>query len=171
MESIVNKVAKSPLITVNLEDFYPKGNRLVLDIAPWLCEGLILKEKDFRAFVAQHPWQQYADSYVAITCSADAIIPSWAYLLVSSHLVNYAKKIVVGDLNLLETVLFSELINTLDLTSYQNKPVIIKGCAKKPIPNSAFSLLVQKLQPLVKSLMYGEACSNVPLFKKDSQTF
>lgn len=166
MDSITNSVSKSNLITINLEDFYPKGNRVVLDIAPWLHKDQILKEKDFRNFISQHPWQQYTDSYVAITCSADAIIPSWAYLLVSSQLVNYAKKVVVGDLNLLETILFAELINTIDLKLYQDKPVIIKGCAKKQIPNSAFSFLIQKLQPVVKSLMYGEACSNVPLFKK-----
>lgn len=166
MESIVNRVVKSPLISFDLEEFYPKGNRVVLDIAPWLFEGMILKEKDFRNSVSQHLWQQYSDSFVAITCSADAIIPSWAYLLVSSHLVNYAKTLVVGDLNLLETVLFAEVISKIDLTLYQNKPVIIKGCSKKSIPNSAFSLLVQKLQPVVKSLMYGEACSSVPLFKK-----
>lgn len=168
MDAIINRVTNSKLITINLEDFYLKGNRVVLDIAPWLYKGQILKEKDFRNFVSQHLWQQYTDSYIAITCSANAIIPSWAYLMVSSHLVNYAKKVVVGDLNLLETVLFSELLNTIDLTLYQGKSVIIKGCSKKQIPNSAFSFLIQKLQPVVKSLMYGEACSNVPLFKKNT---
>ncbi len=167
MDAIINRVANSKLITINLEDYYPNGNRVVLDIAPWLNEGIILKEKDFRNFVSAHHWEQYSNCFVAISCSSDAIIPSWAYLLVSSHLVNYAKKVVVGDLNLLETVLFSELLNTIDLTLYKDKSVIIKGCSKKPIPNSAFSLLIQKLQPVVKSLMYGEACSNVPLFKKD----
>lgn len=166
MDYITNRVSKSNLITINLEDFYPKGTRVLLDIEPWLFEGMILKEKDFRNFVAQHPWQQYTDNFVAISCSTDAIIPSWAYLLVSAHLANHAKTIVVGDLNLLETVLFANIINTIDIAIYKNKPVIIKGCAKKSIPNTAFSLLVQKLQPVVKSLLYGEACSSVPLFKK-----
>ncbi len=168
MDAITNRVANSTLITIDLEDFYPSGNRVVLDIAPWLYQELILKEKDFRNFVSEHSWEQYTNCFVALTCSADAIIPSWAYLFVSSKLAPFAKAMVVGDLNLLETVLFVDIINKIDLSLYKDRPVIIKGCSKKTIPQSAYANLVQKLQPHVKSIMYGEACSNVPLYKKSS---
>jgi len=163
---IPNRVSKSKLITIDLEDFYPTGNRVVVDIAPWLHQELILKEKEFRNYVDKHQWAQYDQCYVAINCSVDAIIPSWAYLLLSSKLAPYTKEVVVGNLDLLETTIFSEIINNLDVTKYQNKPVIIKGCANKPIPNSAYTVLVKKLQPFVKSIMYGEACSTVPIYKK-----
>ena len=137
----------------------------MIDNSKWLYEGLILKEKDFRDSIKQQTWQNYKDSYIAISCSTDAIIPSWAYLLVSSNLTPYAKTVVVGDLNLLETVIFTKIIDNLDISFYKNKSVIIKGCANKPIPNTAYTALVQKLQPFVKSIMYGEACSTVPIYK------
>ena len=166
MKPIVNRVSKSPLITLDLEDFYPVGKRLVFDIAPWLEGGLILKEKEFREAVSNNSWHEFKGAYVAIICSADAIIPSWAYLLVSAHLAPYAKSVVVGDLNLLETVIFTEIISNLEINQYKNKPIIIKGCSNKPIPDTAFTALVKKLKPVVKSIMYGEACSTVPIFKK-----
>lgn len=165
-EEIINRVANSKLITIDLEDFYPSGNRVVFDIKDWLYEELILREKDFREHVKTHDWSQYQKSYVALTCSSDAIIPSWAYLLVSAELYNYTKKVVVGNLELLETVIFQDIINQLDVLEYQNKPVIIKGCADKPIPASAYTLLIEKIQPVAKTLMFGEACSTVPLYKK-----
>ncbi len=166
MEPILNRVAKSPLITIDLESFYPSGKRLVFDIAPWLHKGLILKEKDFRKHVSQHNWENYTNTYVALNCSKDVIIPSWAYLLISSNLAPFAKCVVVGDLNLLETIIFTEIINDIDTKQYINKPIIIKGCANKPIPHTAFISLITKLQPVAKSIMYGEACSTVPIFKK-----
>ena len=165
-EEIINRVANSKLITIDLEDFYPSGNRLVFDIKDWLFQEIILKEKDFREYVKTHDWSQYQNSYVALTCSSDAIIPSWAYLLVSTELYNYTKKVVVGNLELLETVIFQDIINQLDVSEYQDKPVIIKGCADKPIPASAYTLLIEKIQPVAKTLMFGEACSTVPLYKK-----
>lgn len=165
-EEIVNRIANSKLITFDLEDFYPKGERVLFDIKDWLFEGIILKEKDFRTSVSNHNWAQYDGKYVALTCSEDAIIPSWAYLLISSKLAAVAKKVVVGNLELLETVIFQEILNTIDFSEFENKPVIIKGCAEKPIPSSAFTLLIQQLQPFAKSIMYGEACSTVPLYKK-----
>ena len=165
-EEIINRVANSKLITIDLEDFYPSGNRVVFDIKNWLFEEIILKEKDFREQVKNHDWTQYQDSYIALTCSSDAIIPSWAYLLVSAELYNFAKKVVVGDLELLETVIYQDIINQLDVFEYQDKPVIIKGCADKPIPPSAYTLLIEKVQPVAKTLMFGEACSTVPLYKK-----
>jgi len=166
MEPILNRVAKSPLITIDLESFYPSGKRVVFDIATWLHKGLILKEKDFRKHVSQHNWENYTNTYVALNCSKDVIIPSWAYLLISSNLTPFAKCVVVGDLNLLETIIFTEIINDIDTKQYINKPIIIKGCANKPIPHTAFISLITKLQPVAKSIMYGEACSTVPIFKK-----
>ena len=165
-EEIINKVAKSKLITLNLEDYYPKGNRLIFDIKDWLFEEIILKEKDFRESVAKHDWSQYKNSYIALNCSSDAIIPSWAYLLITTKLAPFAKKIVVGNLEDLETSIFQTIIENIDTTDLKDKPVIIKGCANKPIPTTAYIQLIQKIQPFVKSIMYGEACSTVPLFKK-----
>lgn len=165
-EEIVNRVAKSPLVTVDLESMYPEGKRILFDIKDWLYEGIILREKEFRDHVRNHDWSSYKDCYVALTCSEEAIIPSWAFMLLASELAPYAKKTVVGTLELLETTLFQEVIQKLDVTAYENRPVIVKGCADKPIPPSAFSFLIERLQPVVKSLMYGEACSTVPLFKQ-----
>ena len=163
---IVNRVANSPLQTIDLEDFYPNGQRIVFDIKEWLFEGLILREKDFRDQVKSHHWEQYQDSYVALTCSSDAIIPSWAHLLLATMLTPYAKKVVVGNLELLETVIFKEIIDGLDIENLKDKPVIIKGCANKPIPSSAYTFLIQRIQPVAKNIMFGEACSTVPLFKR-----
>lgn len=164
-EEIINRVAKSPIKTIDLEEIYPAGARILFDIKDWLYEGIILREKEFRDHVSQHDWSQYQNQFVALTCSEDAIIPSWAFLLVSSELAPYAKKVVVGTLDTLETSIFQELISDLNIEEFRNKPVIIKGCADKPIPPSAFTFLIQKLQPVVKSIMYGEACSTVPLYK------
>ncbi|WP_299105360.1 DUF2480 family protein [uncultured Tenacibaculum sp.] len=165
-DEIVNRVANSKLVTIDLEDFYPKGSRVVFDVKDWLFEGLILREKDFREQVKNHDWAQYQDTYVALTCSTDAIIPSWAYLLLTTELSVYTNKVVVGSLELLETVLYQEIISELDITEYENKPVIVKGCANKPIPPSAYTLLIEKIQPVARTIMFGEACSTVPLFKK-----
>jgi hypothetical protein len=165
-DEIINRIANSKLINIDLEEFYPDGKRILFDIKDWLFHGIILKEKDFREHVANHDWSQYQDNYVALTCSEDAIIPSWAYLLLSSELSGFAKKIVVGDLELLETVLYQEVIQELSVEDFKDKPIIIKGCADKPIPPSAFTFLVQKLQPIAKTIMYGEACSTVPLYKR-----
>lgn len=165
-ETIINRVANSKLKTIDLEDFYSSEKRIVFDIASWLYEGLILREKDFREQVKNHDWLQYQNCYVALTCATDAIIPSWAYLLITTKLYPQAKKVVVGNLELLETVIFNEVIQNLNILEFQDKPVIIKGCANKPIPPSAYSFLIEKIQPVAKSIMFGEACSTVPLFKK-----
>lgn len=165
-DEIINRVAKSKLVTIDLEDHYPKGERILLDIKDWLYEGLILREKDFREQVKAHDWSGYRDKFVAVTCSAEAIIPSWAFLLISVSLAPYAKKSVVGDLELLENMIFEEVIRNLSAKDYKDLPVIIKGCSEKNIPQTAYNLLIEKLLPEVRSLMYGEACSNVPLYKK-----
>lgn len=163
---IVNRVAKSALVTFNLEEYYPKGERVSFDIAKWLLEGIVLKENDFRASIKAHDWSQYKDNYVALYCSTDAIVPGWAYLLISLQLAPYAAKTVVGNLETLESILFTEILSNISLSEFEGKPVIIKGCAHKPIPQNAYVLLAAKLQPIAKSIMYGEACSSVPLFKK-----
>lgn len=165
-EEILNRVAQSKLITFDLEDLYPQGQRVVLDIKDWLLEGLVLREKDFRQMAKEHDWSAYQDVYVALTCSSDAIIPGWAYMLLSTYLAPVAKKVVIGDLEMLETVLYTEKLKDLDVSKYEGLPVIIKGCSKKPVPANAYIQIINKLQPVVRSIMYGEACSSVPLFKK-----
>ncbi|KJD31685.1 hypothetical protein PK35_13060 [Tamlana nanhaiensis] len=165
-DEIINRVANSKLVTLDLEDFYPEGERVLFDIKDWLFEGFVLREKDFRAQVIAHDWSQYQNQYVALTCSSDAIIPGWAYMLLSVHLEPYAKKIVIGDLETLETAIYQDIIASLPVIEYENKPVIIKGCSKKPVPQNAYIMMATKLKPVAKSIMYGEACSSVPLFKK-----
>lgn len=165
-EEIINRVANSKLVVFDLEDYYPKGQRIVLDIKDWLLEGLVLREKEFRNYIAEHDWSQYKDAYVALTCTTDAIIPAWAYMLVTIHLEPYAKKSIIGNLEQLETSIYQHIIDNLDVTEFANKPLIIKGCSNKPVPANAYVLVAQKLKPIAMSIMYGEACSSVPLFKK-----
>jgi hypothetical protein len=164
-KEIINRVSNSKLMTFDLEEIYPEGKRVVFDIKDWLFQEIILKEKDFRESVNTHNWSQYKNCFVAVSCSADAIIPSWAFMLIASELTPFANKVVIGSLELLETVIYQELIGFLDLKDLADKPVIIKGCANKPIPNSAYAFLIAKLQPIAKSIMFGEACSTVPLYK------
>jgi hypothetical protein len=149
-----------------LEDYYPKGERILLDISNWLYEGIVLREKEFRAHVKNHNWSQYHHKYVAINCSTDAIIPAWAYMLISVELQPFSKLTVVGDLETLETVVYQDIIDRLDVSDLKDKPIIIKGCSKKPVPLNAYNMISSKLKPVVKSIMFGEACSNVPLFKR-----
>lgn len=168
-DEIVNKVANSGIVTVDLEELYPNGERVLFDIKPLLFQELILKEKDFREFIKNHNWSVYENKYVAITCTADAIVPTWAYMLISLALEPYAKKIVFGDLQQLETVIFQDLIDHLELNDFDDKRIVIKGCSKLPIPMHAYVLLSAKLKPVAKSIMFGEPCSTVPLYKKASK--
>ncbi|UMB52843.1 DUF2480 family protein [Lutibacter sp. A64] len=165
-DEIVNRVANSKLKTLDLEDFYPKGPRTVIDIKDWLFHELILKEKDFREYLKNHDWSQYKNHYIALTCSVDAIIPSWAYMLIATYTNPFAVKTIVGDLQQLETAIFQEIIANLNIKAYKNVPVIIKGCSDKPIPETAYIQLIEKLQPVAKTIMFGEACSTVALYKK-----
>jgi len=166
MDEIVNKVAQSGIITVDLEAYYPEGKRVLLDIKPLLFQELILKEKDFREFIKNEDWAKYRDCYVAITCSNDAIVPTWAYMLLALALEPHAKKTVFGSLETLETVLFDEIIQKLDTSKFKDARVVIKGCGEKPVPVSAYVAITEKLKPLAKSIMYGEPCSTVPLYKQ-----
>ncbi len=164
-EEIINRVANSKLITLDLEEYYPDGKRVLFDIKDWLFEGFVLREKEFRNHVSEFNWSQYQNCYVALTCSTDAIIPAWAFMLLSIHLEPFAERVVIGDLEVLETTIYQNIIDNLDVSGYTDKPIIIKGCSKKPVPQNAYIMLVTKLKPIAKSIMYGEACSSVPLYK------
>jgi hypothetical protein len=165
-KEIVNKVAQSGLITIDLEEFYPAGERILFDIKDWLWQGMILKEKDFREKIAAENWEKYRDKFVAITCSVDAIVPTWAYMLLTSQLEPVALKVVFGNMEILEGILFKEALEKLDLDKFKDARVVIKGCANLPVPVSAYVELTRLLRPIAKSIMYGEACSTVPLYKR-----
>jgi hypothetical protein len=165
-ELIINRVANSGLVTLDLEDYYHHGERVIYDIKDNLYQELILKEKDFRAFIKEKDWSAYQGKNVAIICSADAIVPTWAYMLLTLHLRPFAHMVVFGDLNNLEDTLFREALSKINLADYQNAKVVIKGCSKYPVPTSAYVEITRLLQPLVQSLMYGEPCSTVPLYKR-----
>jgi Protein of unknown function (DUF2480) len=165
-EEIVNRVANSKLRVIDLEDYYPNGDRVLFDIKDWLHEGLVLREKEFRAYITEFDWSKYKDCYVALHCSTDAIVPDWAYMLITIHLQDYSKLTVIGNLQHLESIIFSTIITELDVSEFKDMPVIIKGCSNKPVPANALVLLSQKLKPVTKSIMFGEACSSVPLFKR-----
>ncbi|WP_417362696.1 DUF2480 family protein [Galbibacter sp.] len=165
-QEIRNRVAESILETFNLEEFYPEGERVLFDIKDWLDQGFILKEKQFRALAEDHNWEQYQDTYVALHCSTDAIVPTWAYMLITTKLNPYCKKVVLGSLDTLESLVYREIIQELDLSRYKDKPVIVKGCSKKAVPVDAYLFITSRLQKVAKSVMFGEACSSVPLYKR-----
>ncbi len=166
MDSIVNKVAESGLITLDLTDFYPTGTIKVFDIKDFLFMGMILKEKDYRAALQSLDWEQYRGTHAGITCSADAIIPMWAYMLPVIYLQPLAASITFGDENAVINQLIINNINNLPVEDYADRRVIIKGCGDKPISEAAYLLITNKLKPVAKSIMYGEACSSVPIYKK-----
>ena len=163
---IKNRVSESSIKTIDLEKFYPKGNREFIDISLWLDNGLVLREKEFRKKIESHKWISFKDKYVAIGCSTNAILPSWASLLVASNLEPYAKKIIHGSLKELENIIIEEVIKTLDIKPYIDKPVIIKGCSDNFIPENAYVQLIILLKTVSRSLFYGEACSSVPIWKR-----
>ena len=165
-EPIVNRVAESKLITFDLQEFYPNGERVFFDISEWLEKGLVLKEKKFRDKAKGHAWGEFKGKYVAIDCSTDAIIPAWAPLLIASYLNSFAKEVVFGDLEMLENHIFKGVIDDLNLDLYRDKPIIIKGCSEKEIPENVFIQLLARFQKVAKSIFYGEACSSVPIWKK-----
>lgn len=165
---IINKVAESSLHSFDLEELYSAGKRMSFDISECLYEGLILREKDFREFVKNEDWSRYTDAYVNVNCSSDAIVPTWAFMLLASRIEKYAKKLVFGNPLKLEEVLFSESIAKIDFELYRDKRVVVKGCSKVEVPVSAYVELTAKLTPVVKSIMYGEPCSTVPVYKKQA---
>ena len=163
---IVNKVSQSGLIAIDLEDYYPEGERVLFDIKDLLFQGLILREKDFRDYVNNEDWNKYKDKYVAIICTTDAVIPTWAYMLLVVQLEPVAKKVVFGDLDTLETIIYFEILSEIKVEDYKDSRIVIKGCSKLPVPKSAYVEITRLLRPHAKSIMYGEPCSTVPLYKK-----
>jgi hypothetical protein len=166
---IINRVASSGLVTLNLEDYYASGDRVLYDLKDNLFMGLILKEKDFRAFLKEHDWSQYAGKHVAITCTEDAIIPTWAYMLLTLQLQPHAKSIVYGTLTDLEEKLYFDAIASINVADYQDARVVVKGCSDVPVPVAAYVELTRVLRPVVQSLLFGEPCSTVPLYKRPKQ--
>jgi hypothetical protein len=165
MEEIINKVAQSSLVVFDLEDYYPDDHVVDLDVSQWLAEGFLLRETDFRAQLKAMDWTPYEDKYVALYCATDAILPAWAFALVAVHLAPLALKIIHGSKELAIIEWYQDILNKLDYTDYFEKPVILKGCSKKAVPNQVYTLAIQKLIKVSKSIMFGEACSAVPLYK------
>lgn len=163
---IKNKVAESGLITINLEELYHQGERILFDIKPWLFKEQILREAAFREQVKNHPWQQYSNKNIAFFCTADAIVPTWAYMLLAVAVKPYANRFVFGNLEMLENILFYDALKKINPETYTDKRVIIKGCSHIQVPVFAYVEITSMLLPYAKSIMYGEACSNVPLYKK-----
>ncbi len=160
---IVNRVDQSSLVTFDLEKLYQSGPRVEWDIKDQLFQGIILKEKEFRSFIKSHDWQQYQGQNIAIICSVDAIIPTWAYMLLAVHLTPHVSHLVFGDLKELERSLFQKSLAEIDLNSYRD---VIKGCGNYPIPEFAYVEVTRMLHGVASSIMYGEPCSTVPLYKK-----
>jgi hypothetical protein len=165
-EEIVNRVAGSGIVSLDLEELYHPGERVLYDIKDNLWQGMILREKDFREFLKAHDWAQYQSKNIAIICSEDAIVPTWAYMLLAVQLEPFANTIVFGDLNALEDKLFTNAIRQIDPEEYRGKRVVVKGCSKVEVPISAYVEISRILKPVVQSLMFGEPCSTVPLYKK-----
>lgn len=166
MDIIENRIAKSGLETIDLGDFYDPTPRVSLDIKPWLFQEMIIKEKEFIQYLNDHDWEQYTDQYVCFYSSVEAIIPNWAWLMIASKLNEKCKRYYNGTPQIFNEILFNEAISQFNCGAFTDKRVLIKGCGDKEIPSSAFSLLASKLLPEVKSLMFGEACSNVPIYKR-----
>jgi len=166
MEEIVNKVANSALMVFDLEDYYPDNHVIAVDVSQWLFGGVILKETEFRAQLKATDWSVYEDKYVALYCSEDAILPAWAYTLVTVHLAPFALKVIEGSKELVIIDWYQDILNKLDYSEFFDKPLILKGCSKKEVPNEVYTLAIQKLMKVAKSIMFGEACSAVPLYKK-----
>jgi hypothetical protein len=163
---IVNRVAGSSIKTFDLEQYYQPGERVLLDIKDQLYQGLVLKEKDFRGFIKGHDWSQYQNKFVAITCSEDAIVPTWAYMLVTSALAPFARTIIFGGLADLETKLFFEALSRIDWEQFKDAKVVIKGCSKVDVPVAAYVEATRLMRSHASSIMFGEPCSTVPVFKK-----
>jgi Protein of unknown function (DUF2480) len=165
-EQIINKVANSALTTFNLEDYYESGDRISLDIKDQLYEGLVLREKDFRDFIKNHNWSYYENKLVAVTCSTDAIVPTWAYMLLAVALQPFAKRVIFGSLQELEIENYRNALAKIQWSAFKDAKVVIKGCSKVDVPVAIYVEVVNQLKPYASSLMFGEPCSTVPLFKK-----
>jgi hypothetical protein len=167
-DEIINKVAESGLTTLDLEQFYPKGETALFDLKDYLFRGLVLKEKEFREAIKKIDWEIYRDKYVGVVCSADAIIPVWAYMLVSSYLQPVAKDVVMGDEKEIHKIIFLKNLQSIDLNEFANKRIVVKGCGETPIEEFAYLEITKLLRPVAKTIMYGEPCSTLPIYKKPS---
>ena len=165
-EPIINKVAESGLITLDLEQYFPKGVTAVFDLKDYLFMGMILKEKDYREALKAKDWSEYKDKNVALICSADAIIPVWAWMLAATYLQPVAKELVMGDEKELHKTLFLKNLSSINVNEFEDKRVVIKGCGETPIPDYVYMEITRLLRPVVKSIMYGEPCSTVPVYKR-----
>lgn len=166
MSEIINRVAISPIITLNIEEIYPRQERVIFDLKPFLFQELMLREKDFRTALKELDWTKYDNKWVAITCTVDAIVPNWAFMLVATYLHSVALGFAIGDLKELEVMIAEDCLNKLELDSFNDRPVVVKGCSDFPIPLFAYGKIISLIQTRAKSIMYGEPCSTVPLYKK-----
>jgi hypothetical protein len=170
-KDIINRVASSPLVTFDLEELFQPGERILLDIKDQLFQELILKEKDFRNFIKNTDWSSYKNKFVAVTCSADAIIPHWAYMLLTSVLQPHTKTIVFGTLDDLETKIFSDQLLQVNWDKFKDAKVVVKGCSKVNVPAAVYVEATRLLMPWASSIMFGEPCSTVPVYKKSRAAF
>ena len=168
-DQIVNRVANSAIISFDLETIYPEGERVVFDIKFNLYQEIILREKEFRTFIKEHDWGNYKGKNVAITCSVDAIVPTWAYMLIASKLTPFANYFTFGNLQELETELFNKALANINIEEYRDAKLVVKGCSGNAIPTSAYVEIVRVLQPITASLMFGEPCSTVPVYKRPKE--
>ena len=163
---IINRVANSALVLIDLEEYYHPAERVLFDIKEYLFQELLLREKDFRAFVKSYDWSEMQGKNVAVNCSSDAIVPAWAYMLLSAAITPYAHKVVFGDLEDLEQALYQEALSKVDWEQYRDAKVVLKGCGKLPVPTFAYVEATRILRAIASSIMYGEPCSTVPVYKK-----
>jgi len=163
---LVNRVANSGLITLNLEEYFPTAEVIVFDIKDYLFHGLILKEKEFRTALKEHDWAQYGGKHLTVHCSTDAILPTWAFMLITTYAQPFAKSITQGGLDTFYATYYRKVLSEIDVKQYEDQRIVIKGCSNKPVPVAAYMELVRLLRPYAKSIMYGEPCSTVPIFKK-----
>lgn len=166
MNEIINRIANSPILTIDLEQYYVVGERVKFDLKDYLFQELVLKEKDFRAALKEIDWEKYSGKYVAVYCSVDAIVPTWAFMLIVAYLEGKAAEVVVGDLKVLEQYLFQKSLRSINSLDYEDRPVVVKGCSKVPVPLFAYGEIIKLLKGNAKSIMYGEPCSTVPLYKR-----
>lgn len=167
---IVNRIAQSPIVTFKLEAYYTPGERVLIDLKDQLFQGMILREKDLREHVKTHDWSQYQGKFVAITCSADAIVQTWAFMLLAVKLEPYAAHITFGTLADLERELFLKQLDTVDFSEFEGRPVVVKGCSDIDVPTSVYVEATRRIKPYAKKLSYGEPCSTVPLYKRPAQS-
>lgn len=164
--TIINRVAESGLITINLEDYFPNGQFIIFDIKNYLYMELILREKDFREALKTHNWSEYKDKIVLVTCSTDAIVPLWAFMLIEVYIADIAKDTYRGSEEEYLNMHYRDVLSQLDYSQYMDKRIVIKGCSQKPVPSYAYSYITAKLKPFAQSIMFGEPCSTVPIFKR-----